>query len=94
MTDSFVRERSVGELMRQVSMLPAFSEDGRAAALARLESSLREALRSEADRAPKEPAMLLTPQAVREIINQRFIREVIAPELERYWARQRKDPRP
>jgi hypothetical protein len=93
MPDSQWVDEEVSELMRQLLRTLAGPDEQRVAALAELESALRRLLQR-ASRAPQESS---TSGASRRDasppVDRRFIREVIAPELEQYWARQKKDPR-
>ena len=76
----------VDKVMRQLSPLLVGSDEQRASALARIEAALRSLV------AQAEPCRGGS-SSCRQGVDRRFIREVIVPELEQYWARQRKDPR-
>ena len=83
------RERTpdeVDRVMQRLSSLLVGSDERRASALVEIEAALRSLVERTASACGGS-------SSCRQAADRRFIREVIAPELEQHWARQRKDPR-
>lgn len=79
-------------LMRRLADVASPSNDQQAGALRELESALRALVRrarAETQHQRSEPSA-----ASAGPLDRRFFREILAPELERFWARHKRDLRP
>jgi len=82
-------DEKISALMEQLRRALQGSDEQRAPALQEFENELGKLLQE-----LLAAHQTLSQELVRQAIDRRFIREVIAPELERFWSRKGKDIRP
>ena len=89
MADARDIEQVVRWLRARLFVLPDRDDPRRPDVVADIEAGLRRRLTQGAASAAGRPVTEMPRR-----LDRRFIRHVIAPELELYWSRHRKDPRP